>query len=135
MKNEYMEVAIKESLKAYKKGEVPVGAVIVKNNKIIAKSHNTIEKKKNAINHAEINAIRIASKKLKNWRLIDCDLYVTLQPCKMCEGAIELSRIQNVYYAASRNETNFKNKFKMIKLSNYNSDYLNILKNFFKDKR
>ena len=108
---------------------------IVKNNKIIAKSHNTIEKKKNAINHAEINAIRIASKKLKNWRLIDCDLYVTLQPCKMCEGAIELSRIQNVYYATSRNETNFKNKFKMIKLSNYNSDYLNILKNFFKDKR
>ena len=94
-----MNIAIKEAKKAYKKGEVPVGAVIVKNNKIIAKAHNTKEKSKQAICHAEINAIKKATKKIKNWRLTNCDIYVTLFPCPMCASAIQQSRIENVYYA------------------------------------
>ena len=93
MNNKYIELAIKEAEKAYKKGEVPVGAVIVKDEKIISKAYNTIEKEQNPIKHAEIKAIEKATKKLKNWRLNDCELYVTLEPCEMCRGAIYLSRI------------------------------------------
>ena len=89
MNSVYMNIAIKEAKKAYKKGEVPVGAVIVKNNKIIAKAHNTKEKSKQAICHAEINAIKKATKKIKNWRLTNCDIYITLFPCPMCASAIQ----------------------------------------------
>ena len=85
----YMNIAIKEAKKAYKYEEVPVGAVIVKNNKIVSKAFNKKEKTKNVIKHAEIIAISKACKKLKNWRLDECELYVTMEPCMMCSGAIE----------------------------------------------
>ena len=78
-----MKEALKEAQKAYSKEEIPVGAVIVKDNKIIAKAHNLKELKKTAIAHAEILAIQKANKKLQNWRLLNCDLYVTLEPCMM----------------------------------------------------
>lgn len=93
-----MRMAIKEAKKAREKGEVPVGAVIVKNGKIISKGYNLRESRQNSLNHAEIIAINKACKKLKNFRLEDCDLYVTVEPCLMCAGAIVQSRIRKVYF-------------------------------------
>ena len=95
-----MKLALKEAKKAYDKGEVPVGAVIVKEGKVISKAYNLKEIKNDTTNHAEILAIKKASKKLKSWRLIGCDIYVTLEPCIMCAGAIIQSRIENVYFGA-----------------------------------
>ncbi|MBQ3510844.1 MAG: nucleoside deaminase [Bacilli bacterium] len=106
MNLEYMEVAFKEAEKAFKRGEVPIGAVIVKNGKIIAKAFNNKEKKHCCIEHAEITAIKRASRKLKNWRLEDCDIYVTLEPCPMCASAIKQSRIKNVYSALKNSDIN-----------------------------
>lgn len=99
-KYKFMNQAIKEALKAESKDEVPIGCVIVKNGKIIARGHNLRETKKNSLAHAEIIAIEKACKKNKDWRLEDCDLYVTLEPCPMCSGAILQSRIHKVYYGA-----------------------------------
>ncbi len=96
----FMQEALKEARKAYKKLEVPVGAVIVKEGKIIARAHNEKETKANAIKHAEIIAIQRASKKLKTWRLLDCEMYVTLEPCSMCAGALIQARIKKVYIGA-----------------------------------
>ncbi|HEY8364177.1 MAG TPA: tRNA adenosine(34) deaminase TadA [Haloplasmataceae bacterium] len=96
----FMQEAIKEAQKAFLLGEVPVGAVIVKDNEIIARSFNMRETTQNAIKHAEILAIEKACDYLKSWRLIDCDLYVTLEPCAMCAGAILLSRIRKVVFGA-----------------------------------
>jgi len=102
MKNNYfMECAYKEALKAYKKNEVPVGAVIVYNDKIIAKAHNKKEGSNRAIAHAEILAIEKANKHLKNFRLEDCVMYVTLEPCIMCAGAITSARIKKLVYGAT----------------------------------
>jgi len=98
--NEFMLVALKLAEKAYKKGEVPIGAVIVKDGKIIAKAYNNREKTQNAINHAEIIAINKACKKLKSWRLDGCELYCTLEPCFMCSGAILNARIKTLYFGA-----------------------------------
>ena len=95
-----MKSALKEAAKAYQLGEVPVGAVIVYNNKIIARGHNTRELSQSVLGHAEINAIKKASKKIGSWRLEDCDIYVTLEPCSMCSGAIIQSRIKNLYFGA-----------------------------------
>ncbi len=100
-----MKEAIKEAIKAYKKLEVPVGVVIVKNNKIIARAHNVKEEKKDTTKHAEIIAIQKASKKLENWRLTDCEMYVTLEPCSMCAGALINSRIKKLYIGAMDSKT------------------------------
>ncbi len=97
----YMKAAIKQAKKAAEKGEVPVGAVIVRDGKIIARAYNTRETDKNALCHAEIKAIKKACKKLGGWRLTRCEMYVTLEPCPMCAGAIVNSRIVSVYYGAS----------------------------------
>lgn len=97
MEEKFMKEAIKEALKAYEKKEVPVGAVIVKNGKIIARAHNIKEEKNDTTKHAEILAISKASKKLQNWRLTDCEMYVTLEPCSMCAGACIGARIKKVY--------------------------------------
>lgn len=96
----YMKEAIKEAKKAYMKDEIPVGAVIVKDNKIISRGYNLKEEKKNTIKHAEIIAIEKASKKLCSWRLVDCEMYITLEPCAMCAGAIINSRIKKIYIGA-----------------------------------
>lgn len=96
----FMQAAIMQAKKSEKKDEVPIGAVVVYNNKIISRAHNTRNKTKNAINHAEILAISKACKKLKSWRLENCDIYVTLEPCPMCAGAILNARIKNLYFGA-----------------------------------
>ena len=101
----FMNQALKEAEKAYSKLEIPVGAIIVKDGKIIARAHNQKEIKTDTTKHAEITAIQKASKKLKSWRLIDCEMYVTLEPCTMCAGAIINSRIKKVYIGAMDEKT------------------------------
>ncbi|MCH5300354.1 MAG: nucleoside deaminase [Ruminococcus sp.] len=96
----FMKEALKEAKIAFDKGEVPVGAVIVRNNQIIAKGHNKRETNKNAIYHAEVDAINNACNILGGWRLWDCSLYVTLEPCPMCAGAIMNAHIPDVYFGA-----------------------------------
>ena len=105
MEEKFMKAALKEAKKAYDKLEVPVGAVIVKDRKIIARAHNLKETKYDTTKHAEILAIQKASKKLESWRLIDCEMYVTLEPCSMCAGAIINSRIKKVYIGAMDEKT------------------------------
>ena len=100
-----MKEALKQAKKAYDKLEVPVGAVIVKDGKIIARAYNQKEEKKDTTNHAEILAIKKASKKLDSWRLTDCDMYVTLEPCSMCAGALIQSRIRKIYIGAMDEKT------------------------------
>ena len=92
----FMKEALKEAKKAYDKLEVPVGAVIVKDGKIIGRGHNLKETKNDTTNHAEIIAIKKASKKLKSWRLTGCTMYVTLEPCTMCAGALIQARLDKV---------------------------------------
>lgn len=101
----FMSVALKEAEKAFQKEEIPVGAVIVKNGKIIARAHNSKETSKNACGHAEILAIQKACKKLDSWRLLNCDMYVTLEPCPMCAGALIHSRISKVYIGTPDEKT------------------------------
>lgn len=96
----YMKAALKLARKAADEGEVPVGAVVVCDGKIVGRGRNRRETKKNALCHAEIEAINKACKKLGGWRLHRCDLYVTLEPCPMCTGAIINSRIKTLYYGA-----------------------------------
>ena len=97
LKIKYMEQALIEARKAYEKEEIPVGAIVVRDNKIIAKAHNIKEEKNDTTKHAEIIAIQKASKRLGSWRLNDCEMYVTLEPCAMCAGALIQSRIKKVY--------------------------------------
>ncbi|MBR4241046.1 MAG: tRNA adenosine(34) deaminase TadA [Eubacterium sp.] len=104
MENKYMKKAIALAMESEKEGEVPVGAVIVKDGKIIATGRNRRESEKNALHHAEIEAIDGACKALGGWRLFGCDLYVTLEPCPMCAGAIINSRIKTVYFGAYDNK-------------------------------
>ena len=96
----FMKEAILEAQKAEMEGEVPVGAVIVKDGKIIARGRNHREQKQNALSHAEIEAINQACEKLGSWRLDGCELYVTLEPCPMCTGAIINARIKTVVFGA-----------------------------------
>lgn len=96
----FMNLALKEAQKALLIDEVPIGCVIVKDDKVISRGFNHRESKKLVTSHAEIEAINKANKKLGNWRLEECDIYVTLEPCIMCAGAIIQSRIRNVYYGA-----------------------------------
>lgn len=147
MKNEYMKQALKEAKKAYKKLEVPVGAVIVKDGEIIAKAYNQKETKYDTTKHAEILAIQRASKKLGAWRLLDCEMYVTLEPCPMCAGAIINSRIKKLYIGAMDYKTGaVGSKLNLLEDYTFNhkvevetgvmqEECENILKNFFKDLR
>ena len=96
-KEKFMKEAIKQAKKAYDKEEIPVGAVIVKDGKIIARGYNKKEEKKHTTQHAEIIAIQKASRKIGAWRLQDCEMYVTLEPCAMCTGALIQARLKRVY--------------------------------------
>lgn len=133
MEEKFMEAALKEAKKAYEKKEVPVGAVIVKNGKIIARAHNLRETKNLSTAHAEILAIEKASKKLNSWRLVDCDMYVTLEPCTMCMGAIISARIKNLYIGALDPKTGACGSFVDLSKFKYNH-IVNIFKGIMKDK-
>ena len=147
MEEKYMKEALKEAKKAYKKLEVPVGAIIVKNGEIIAKAHNLKETKYDTTKHAEILAIQKASKKLKSWRLLDCEMYVTLEPCSMCAGAIINSRIKKIYIGALDEKTgacgsvlNLFEDYTFNHKVQYQTGVMqeeceNMLKSFFKDLR
>lgn len=100
VQEKFMKEALKEAKKAYDKAEVPIGAVIVLNGKIISRAHNLRETKKQSCAHAEILVIQKACKKLDAWRLENCEMYVTLEPCPMCAGAIINSRIKKLYIGA-----------------------------------
>lgn len=118
--NEYMNLALEEARIAFENNEVPVGAIIVKNNEIIAKAHNLKRNSNNIMNHAEIIAIMEASHYFGDWRLVDCDMYVTLEPCPMCAGAIAQSRIKHLYIGSFSNIPCNKNVIHEIM---QNSDY------------
>lgn len=100
MKNKFMKAALKCAEKALEEGEVPIGAVVVSDGKIISRGHNRRTKKQIATAHAEIEAIEKACKKLKSWRIPECEIYVTLEPCPMCMGAMLNARIKKVYFGA-----------------------------------
>lgn len=147
MEEKYMQEAIKEAKKAYKKLEVPVGAVIVKDGEIIARAHNLKETKNDTTKHAEILVIQQASKELKSWRLIDCEMYVTLEPCTMCAGAIINSRIKKIYIGTMDEKTGaVGSKLNLFKDYTFNhnvevetgilkEECEKILKEFFRDLR
>ena len=141
----YMLLAIEEAKKAESEDEVPVGAVIVRNGEVIASAYNTREYGKNALYHAEIKAIDIACKKLGGWRLVGCTMYVTLEPCPMCAGAIINARVERVVYGASDHKAGAFGT--MLNLTDYplykpeitkgvmQEDCSKILTEFFKKKR
>ncbi len=93
-----MDLALEEAQKAFEVGEIPIGALVVKDEKVIASGFNRRETSKNPTDHAEIRAIRLAAEALKDWRLTDCQLYVTVEPCLLCSGAIYLARIPRVIF-------------------------------------
>ena len=136
--NEYMKIAFEEAKVAYNEGNVPVGAVIVKNNSVISKSHNIKNTSGVSIYHAEILSIVDACNKIKSWYLDDCIMYVTLKPCKMCEAAIAESRIKKVFYLIDSNysdnlDANISN-INYIKCNN-DKEYIEMISNFFKNIR
>ena len=141
--DKFMNEALKEAYKAYKKNEVPIGAVIVKNNKIIARAYNKKEKNKIATHHAEILAISKACKKIKNWRLIDCTLYVTVEPYLMCCGAIIQSRINKIVYGIpNKNYGGIESLFNTLENTNIKiekgimqEESLALMQKFFDKKR
>ncbi len=139
MVEKYMKMALFEAKKAYFEDEIPVGCVIVYKNEVIACGYNEKESKNSAIRHAEIVAIEEACGKLGTWHLDDCDLYVTLEPCMMCLGAIIEARIKNVYFGTRNNSKQMydKNKIKgVVKLSFVDNDACSkILSDFFVNKR
>lgn len=146
MKNQFMNLAYKEAVKARDEDEVPVGAVIVKDGKIIARAHNKKEKNNDPMGHAEILCIKKACKKVNDWYLKDCELYVTLEPCVMCAGAIINSRIKKVYFGARDLKGGaLGGLFDLMGQSGFNHyfDYEfldedlcgNILKDYFREKR
>lgn len=146
MKNDnyYMNKALKEATKSTKYGDVPVGCVIVKNNKIVSKAYNKREKLNDVIKHAEIIAIQKACKKLKTWHLNECIIYTTMEPCLMCSGAIMHARISKLVYAlpnasfgeVESNNCIFKNDKKIIIVKNIcMEESKKIVQEFFKNIR
>lgn len=141
MKEKYMNYALIEAEKALNEKEMPVGAVIVYNNEIIGRGYNRKEKDKNALYHAEMIAINEACKRIGDWRLNECEMYVTMEPCLMCMGAIIESRIKKVYCGISNNRFHNLNQ-KIIEDNKINIEYdivsqssLNLLEEFFKNIR
>lgn len=142
----YMKLALNEAKKAYLKGEIPIGAVIIKDDKVISKGHNLKESKKNVIKHAEIVAIERACKKIGNWRLLDCVIYVTMFPCPMCASAINQARISKIVYGTIPEYVEKETIYRILNDKNYGLpveivenvleyDCTKLLKDFFSEKR
>jgi|TARA_B110000438_G_scaffold202711_1_gene194318 tRNA(adenine34) deaminase len=144
---DFMSLALEQARKAYDLDEVPVGSIIVKNGEVISVSFNQVISQNLVTSHAEINAIQIASKKLNNYRLVNCDIYVTLEPCHMCAKAIVDARLKNLFFGALEPKTGaivsidrFLDASHLNHRVNYSSGYCeadsaNLLKSFFKSKR
>ena len=137
--NRYVDILLELANKAYSNEDIPVGAIVVKNDEIIGKGYNTRNSSGDVLGHAEIAAINEASKKIGDWRLDDCTLYVTLKPCMMCTGVIIESRIRDVVYLIDRTNVLF-NPDEFINISRISSDYrvdeyLKLLQTFFENKR
>lgn len=147
---EYMLLALEEAKKAYDEGEVPVGAVIVKDGNVIAKAYNTKEKNKCSLEHAELSVIKLACGKLDNWRLIGTTIYVTLEPCPMCASAIKQSRINRIVYLLDNSDINTSKivneilslhdanaPVEKVKLdiSKFNEEDIDIISEFFRKRR
>lgn len=132
--DKYMELALKEAKKSLKTDDIPVGAIIVENGKTITKAHNTREKTHKITGHAEIIAIEKACKKKKTWHLNECELYTTLEPCKMCLEVIKQARIKKVYYAAKQEKVANIPNVEMIQIKSVENSQ-KIIKTFFKNKR
>ena len=139
MKENYVKKIYDLAKKSYDIDEIPVGAIIVKNGEIISEGINSREKMNSVVGHAEINAIEDACKVIGDWRLDECEMYVTLLPCMMCSGAILESRIKKIYYLCNRTNVCFEtaNYINVEKIVNdeYEEKYLNLLKLFFENKR
>ena len=133
----YMNIAIKEALKAEKIDEIPVGAVIVdQNGLIIGKGFNKREKLNQTIGHAEIEAIRKANKKINNWRLLNCTMYVTLEPCEMCKKVIKEAKIEKVVYCINNSSNNnYEVDYDLIKDNSLQKEYNKLFKESFKKIR
>ncbi len=129
----YMEIAYREALKAYKKDEIPIGVVIVVDDKIIAKGHNLRDNTNIVTKHGEIIAIEKANKIMNNWRLPEATLYTTLEPCNMCSEVINESKIKKVIYAAKRSKS--KSRYKQISNKEIIKKCSNLIKNKFKEIR
>ena len=127
-----MQLAIEEARKAERKGEVPIGAVIVRGDKVIAKSHNIREPRQNPLAHAGVLVIDKACRRLKSWRLDDCVMYVTLEPCPMCMGAATNARLRKVIYGA-KSETDLN--WKVETGQDLREESGKMLKDFFASKR
>ena len=139
MDNYFVEKIYELAKQSYELDEIPVGSIIVRNNEIIGFGVNSRVRKKSVIGHAEINAIEGACKVVGDWRLDDCEMYVTLLPCLMCTGAILESRIKKVYYLCDRTnvcvDTSRYLNIEKINNTEYEEKYLNLLRLFFENKR
>jgi len=136
MKNQVVERIMYLANKAKEEDEVPIGCVIVKGGEIIAEGYNKTETLNKVGAHAEMIAIENANKALNSWRLEDCDLYTTLEPCDMCWGAIRIARIRNVYYLSKSDKSiTFKTNKQQIANKSLNEENIDMLKTFFKEKR
>lgn len=139
MKKEYIEKIYDLARKSYDIDEIPVGAIVVKDGKIIGEGINSRKNEKSVIGHAEINAIIEASNKIGDWRLDGCIMYVTLLPCMMCSGTILESRIKKVYYLCDRTNVCFDTasylNIEKLNDKEYEEKYLKMLQLFFENKR
>ena len=139
MNEKYIEKIYDLAKKSYDIDEIPVGAIVVRNGEIISEGINSRESMNSVVGHAEINAIEGACKVVGDWRLDDCEMYVTLLPCMMCSGAILESRIKKVYYLCNKTNVCFKTSeyinVEKIENSVYEEKYLNLLRLFFENKR
>ena len=143
----YMDMAIEEAKKAFEEDEVPVGCVIVKNNQILALTHNRKEQMNSATKHAEILAIEEASSKLNNWRLDGCDVYITLEPCPMCASALKQARVSHIFCGLSNSDSkNYEIVLKILESDKNNASVSiindlavekvdKIMKDFFRNRR
>ena len=143
----YMDMAIEEARRAFEEDEVPVGCVIVKNNQILALTHNRKEQMNSATKHAEILAIEEASSKINNWRLDGCDVYITLEPCPMCASALKQARVSHIFCGLSNSDfRNYEIVLKILESDKNNASVpiINdlavekvdkIMKDFFRNRR
>lgn len=147
MIKEIHDILIQEAKKAYDKGEVPISAVIIKDGVIISKAYNLKESKNSVLAHAEILAVEKACKKINNWRLDGCDIYITLEPCSMCAAVLHQSRIDNIYFFTKRENCGNSNLLEQILVEknsnkptkyeyiNFSDESKKLLQDFFKNRR